>query len=290
MRILASLSVLLLTASVASAGPIASVAQDSTLGGLNRFSFSLNPDGETNYTAVEVSIGAGTGQFSEPRGNASFNPVEEGSAVDGLTTVAGGYTVVGIEATPNDLNFTLTSFGGPPTATFNGRLAQVTGPADLAGQAQFRFADGSGAIIDDFTQIIQFGQVMLEPEAVGDPPSGSNINMQPVFNDGTGVWEDAIMVMDANDTGDLMIGEPSFSQNDEGLFGIVPGTAPGKFTLTLDVDAALNGPIRDVGAALTIPTNGGDLQYTLSARVPEPATFGLAGLALVGLVGLRRRG
>ena len=131
-----------------------------------------------------------------------------------------------------------------------------------------------------------------DPVAAGSPASGSTISLQGAFDDGSGLLAEAIMVMNDNPTSDpaLEITGLAFNSNDEDIFGAsINGSDPTKIDLSLDVAKGAAGPLRTVGAELVVQTNGGDLTYQLTARVPEPSTIALSSLALVGLVGFLRR-
>ena len=168
-------------------------------------------------------------------------------------------------------------------------IAFLTVPA---GNAMPVFVSGRAAIGGAFEDIV-FG-TGTPPEAVGDPQDGETISMQGAFDDGTGLLAQAIMITNGNPGSDfeLMFDASSlvFTSNDENLFSAaINGSDPSKIDLMIDVAAAKNGPGRDVAAVLEVRTNGDTLSYNLTARVPEPSTFALAGLALVGLVGFARR-
>lgn len=151
----------LFVASVATAGPIVSVTPDAFLGedlgnGNVKFVFNLDPDGETDYTAVEVSIVPTIGEFLSPQGGGNiFALPSDNSGFYGTGTVTNGYTVLSPTASSDLVGATLTSFGGPATSSFSGDLAQVVGAAGLAGTATFSFADAGGNVVG--SQEVLFG-------------------------------------------------------------------------------------------------------------------------------------
>ena len=273
----------------AQAGPIASIEFDTTPGGLNRYTLSLDPDGENGYAAVEVTIDADLGQFHSPSSIATFDPAAEGTAVIGLGTITGGFAVIGIGADSSNLDFTFTSFGGPPTASFSGVLAQVTGGPDLTSvTAQFRFADANGAVIEDFTQVVNIGRIIQHrPNLVGSPPPGV-LSLQNALNSGSGRRDNAILL--SNDgTGDLGELTATLLSNDSSLFSaqIMPG---GSVSLMLDILAARQLPAQELSAELLIESEfGGSLAYTMVVRIPEPPAWVLCGVLSACFWGLLSR-
>lgn len=207
---------------------------------------------------------------------------------------------------------------GLTNAGVDPRLAVGTGAGnDLLGSLFLDYAGGNASVSVNLTQggYSQDGVLTVDtdptfiantlnivpedtgggdPVAVGDPESGSMISLQGAFDDGSGMLPEAIMVMNDNPQSDpplqFDVDDLIFTQNDEGLFGadINPNDSS-KIDLMIDVDAARQGSGRDVMAVLQIQTNGGTLEYQLTASVPEPSTVALAGLAMVGLVGFARR-
>lgn len=133
-----------------------------------------------------------------------------------------------------------------------------------------------------------------DPIAVGTPASGSEISMQGAFDDGSGLLAQAIMVMNDNPQSDdpLTIGDLVISNESiPGLYSAqINSEDPTKIDILMDIALATQQADGALATAdLVVNTNGGPLSYSLTARVPEPSTVALAGLALVGLVGFTRR-
>lgn len=190
----------------------------------------------------------------------------------------------------NNLEATLAFLAPQPsTVDFLQVIVQAGQQANLK-----MFVEDSNVAGTSFDLLIGGDVPPILPVAVGSPVSGSSISLQGAFDNRSGQLLQAIMVTNGNpgsnpvlefDASDLV-----FTSNDEGLFSAaINGTDPSKIDLFIDVDAASTGIGRNVGATLEVRTNGGTLIYNLSARVPEPSTVALAGLAMVGLVGFARR-
>lgn len=143
---------------------------------------------------------------------------------------------------------------------------------------------GSGEADPRVNPIAITGGVMTA-SAMANPASGSTIDLQAAFDDLSDFISGAIVISD--DTG---IASAVVTDGPEGdvFEAIIDG---------LNVDLAINGDVARAfatptaaSAGLLVTTNdGSEFSYTLTATVPEPATFGLVGLALLGFVGTRRR-
>ncbi len=115
------------------------------------------------------------------------------------------------------------------------------------------------------------GEIILEtttgnPFAVPNIASESHIPLQQVYDDRSGLFSSALTL--ANEGGGtLEILDVTISNDSESLFGaVIDGL---DIDLTIDVETATqelrNGAF--VSADLLVETNGGDLNYSLSARV-----------------------
>jgi len=203
-------------------------------------------------------------------------------------TVPGGLFPVNTE---NRLSVVINAGAGTflPGDTPLANIGAGLDSAFLASDLSLLISQGFGSPNVTTNLIVTGGSTGGDPVLAGDPAPGT-ISLQDIFNDGSGRRDGGIMLSNSGEGDFAALGQitASFESNDGGLFDAeVDGD---KINLLLDVAAALQLPIQDVAGVLNIDSeNGGSLQYTLTARVPEPATFGLAGLALVGLVGLRRR-
>lgn len=113
---------------------------------------------------------------------------------------------------------------------------------------------------------------------------GSSISLQSAFDDLSDFVDNAIVI-----SGDTGIASAVVTDGPEGdvFEAVIDG---------LNVDLSINGAVARAfatptaaSAGLLVTTNdGSEFNYTLTATVPEPTTLGLVGLALVGIVGMRR--
>jgi len=193
----------------------------------------------------------------------------------GATSVLGG----GLPADGDD-TFGDTSDEGAQT---DFKFAQLTIPTGATGvfSGQFDIVGTSGVFSENFS----FDLGGAVGGAVADPVSGTPISLQDAFDDLSDFVASAITI-----TGDTGITSAIVT---DGVGGdIFEAEING-----LSVDLRINGdnarnaaPNTAAAAALQVITaDGSTFDYTLSATVPEPATMSMIGLALVGLVGMRRR-
>lgn len=143
-----------------------------------------------------------------------------------------------------------------------------------------------------------------DPILGGDPVSGTDLTaaLQAAFdNRGPGndrvVVEDAIMVMNdadgglfadlgAIDTSDVTDNLPTIDTFLE------PGSGEGKYNLVMEGPySTLDRGTMIMGDIVITAANTGDqvLNYSFSAKIPEPSTVALSTLAFVGLIGFARR-
>jgi len=207
---------------------------------------------------------------------AAFAPL----AADSYITTPGGTSILGggLPADGDD-TFGDTEDNGPQA---NFKFGQLTIPAGATGSfsGQFDIVGSSGVFSQQFD--FALGAVV---GAEANPASGTDISLQAAFDDLSDFVAGAITI-----TGDTGIESAIVT---DGVGGdIFEAEING-----LSVDLRINGdnardaaPNTAAAAALQVITADGSVfDYTLSATVPEPATMSMIGLALVGLVGMRRR-
>ncbi len=173
---------------------------------------------------------------------------------------------------------------------------------EITGSASFNPEGGGQPPSEPITPFtLSFGGTIGgDPVLAGMPVSGSDLSaeLQEAFNNrngGPAIVPDAIMVFNDGEGafGDLQTISNVVTDNlpEIDVF-LQPGSGEGKYDLVMD------GPFGDLARGTMIMgdieiTATGDpdglLQYTFSAKIPEPSTVALASLALVGLVGLARR-
>ncbi len=119
-------------------------------------------------------------------------------------------------------------FNGTEFTTFSNVFTAATGVATQAADLVFVIDSGGGGGGD--------------PLAVGTPASGSEISMQGAFDDGSGLFAQAIMVMNDNPDSDpaLAIGDLVISNESvPGLYSAqINGDDPTKIDILMDVALA----------------------------------------------------
>ena len=237
---------------------------------------------------VQSSMALPTAVYDSATGNITFNEFAGVNTVR-LFSTAGNL----IDGVGNGLGFSLTEktttlyswvdFGGGITGE-GLDAGNIVTPGTAVSDLLFDYKIGlAGPVtVGDIS-----GGTVVDPVASSNVTDGSLISLQGAYDDTTGLLAGAIALTNIGE-GELQINGVTVSDDASGLFS----AAFSGLNVDLGIDVAggrLLPSGSDVTAKLLVETNGGDFNFDLGATVPEPATFSLVGLALVGLAGMRRR-
>lgn len=296
-------------AAIANAAVIVDVTSTPTLDA------SDTPTGETTYTVsiapenAGVAINGVTASFTttdtlgqvQPAG---ATPFQDSNAFFGFVPAnllqdsqflfnTGDFALapLGSVDTETELSSSISGFIGLNGGDSSFALAQIVlGPGEEAAWSfDFDLRDGTTPVASETMEGTIGGVTVTDPMLVGTPGAGP-IDLTDDFINRTNSSTADIV---ASNGGDGELGTISAVLDDDTYFGVsVNGN---DIDLTLDtsgINLALQPAGTVLSAQLTVSASGdadGDLTYTVQASVPEPATIGLFGLGIVGLVGLRRR-
>lgn len=245
------------------------------------------------------SPGLGTEESNDGSNPAGIDLVPGNPAFAGFTGSAGlgGLRFVDENNSDNDLQAGLAFLSPQPQSV---AFLQVVVPAGQSALMNLVAEDSEQqrTVFDGF----EIGGGNDDPILAGDPASGSDLSaaLQAAFDSrgdkfAPAIVPDAIMVM--NENGELVdLGVIDVSDVTDNLPSIdvflQPGSEDGKYDLVMDgpFDQLDQGTMI-MGDIVITAENAIDqqLNYTFSAKIPEPSTVVLTSLAFVGLVGLARR-
>ena len=207
--------------------------------------------------------------------NTSLTPVLPGGAVNIGGSSAGEFST-------SKLDFTWAPPGASPvydpTDYFVARLT-------LSETAVFSSANVMSVYIASFGEAshiidVYFPLIIIDRFPEWDVAPGTNINLQSIWSDGSYLLEDALTLTEDEITG-VSVDNPLFTSAFDG----------NSVDLGIDWAAARQLPSgTPISGTVTVSTaNSGNYSWPVSATVPEPSSVALAGLAMVGLVGLVSR-
>ncbi len=233
---------------------------------------------------VETNIISGQ-LYDHPLSSAGESPrtsLQEsfpGLSADSFITTPGPTQVSNIGSPMDgDTTFRDTEDNGPQT---DFRFAQLTFPngggVSFSGQVSI---EGSAGV---FAQPFSFLNLPIVQHAYLDsyPADGSEIPLTHALARNESVVSNAIVLSAAGPGGlPFEIHDVTVNSDEHGLFS---ATANG-MNIDVEVDLAAAGQMpsgRRSTAELTVETNSGDLNFTLSVQVPEPATWVFAAIGVL---------
>lgn len=179
------------------------------------------------------------------------------------------------------------------------------GAFSINGSASFNTPGGTtqppSEPFEEFIFSVGGGGTGTDPILAGTPGSPGDLSaaLQTAFNNRTSdtvVVEDAIMVMNDADGGTFAeLGDIAslVTDNLEKIdVSLIDGTTEGKYSLVMSgpFSSLDRGEMITGNIVITAENTGlAELNYSFSAKIPEPSTMALTSLAFVGLVGFARR-